>query len=68
MNTTKILRDIASKNGTTVAEVRREIQSALDIGMQNPDPLVQAYWNRIPRRGKKPTVEEVLTFLAKQVK
>ncbi len=63
MNINKALKIIAKRNGVSIAEVRREIQEALDEGMRNPDPKIQAYWNSIPRRSKKPTVEEVFSFI-----
>lgn len=68
MKVNRVLAEIALKNGVSVAEVRREIQAALDEGMKSPDPNVQAYWNSIPRKGDKPTLQEVITHLANQIK
>jgi len=67
MKVNKVLAEIAQKNGVSVAEVRREIQAALDEGMKNPNPNVQAYWNSIPRRGEKPTINEVITCISKRI-
>lgn len=68
MKVNRVLAEIALKNGVSVAEVRKEIQAALDEGMKNPDPKVQAYWNSIPRKGDKPTLQEVITHLSNQIK
>ena len=68
MKVNRVLAEIALKNGVSVDEVRKEIQVALDEGMKNPDPNVQAYWNSIPRKGDKPTAQEVITYLSNQIK
>lgn len=68
MKVNRVLAEIALKNGVSVDEVRKEIQVALDEGMKNSDPNVQAYWNSIPRKGDKPTLQEVITYLANQIK
>ena len=64
MDKLKVIRafeKIAKKEGISVDEVRCEIQKAIDDAMQSDDPAVQAYW-------KKPTPEEVVLYIAKQVK
>ncbi len=62
----KILEMVAVANGVSVMEVRKDIQDALDEGMKSEDPEVKDYWNLIPRRGEKPTLEETIVFLGKQ--
>ncbi len=59
------LEIIAAKEGISLEEVRREIQLAIDDAMKNPDPKVQAEWRKIPKKGKKPTPEEVIEFVSK---
>ena len=59
---------IARKEGISVDEVRQEIQKAIDDAMQSDDPAVQAYWRKIKFKGDKPTPEEVVLYIAKQVK
>lgn len=61
------LASVAKQNGVSVDEVKREIQKAIDIGMANPDPKIQAFWNSIPRAGERPTPEEVISFFAKEM-
>jgi len=68
MKVNKVLMHIATENKVSVGEVRRDIQEALDEGWNNPDPAVQEYWRRIPSRSEKPTIEEVITFMARETK
>ena len=49
-------------------EVRREIDKAIEIGMSDPDPAVQAKWQTIPHKGEKPTAEELIDWVVKQIK
>lgn len=62
------LKQIAMRESKTVSQVRKDINTALMVGMFNPDPNVQAYWKRIPHEGDIPTVEEVIIFLAEEAK
>lgn len=62
------LRKIAKREGKSVAEVRKEIQKAMLIGMCSQDPNVQAYWRRVPHEGEVPTPEEVIAFIADEAK
>lgn len=71
MEKSKVIRafeKIARKEGISVDEVRQEIQKAIVDAMQSDDPAVQAYWRKIKFKGKKPTPEEVVLYIAKQVK
>lgn len=70
MNKKKIersLKKIAAKNGVSVAEVRRDIEAALNHAKSNPDPQIQAFWASIPCKGDKPTPEEVIAYAASLV-
>ena len=49
---------IAEKRGISVAEVRLEIEKAIDEGMQSVDQNAKRLWEAIPRKGEKPTPEE----------
>ena len=62
----QILQRIANENHTTVREVRREMELAMQAGQANPDPAVQAMWNSIPRKGHRLTLEEFVAYLAKK--
>ena len=62
-----VLKRIAIENHTTVANVRKEMQSAMDMAMASQDPLVQARWAAIPKKGEKLTLEEFVAYLAKRM-
>ena len=64
---TKAFEQLAIRDGISVAEVREEIQKAIDIGMSSSDPAVQEKWGKMPCRGERPTPEEVVLYLSKQV-
>ena len=59
----RILEQVAQREHTTVAQVRKEILAAMEEGQKNPDPAVQAAWAAIPRRGQKLTLEEFVVYL-----
>ena len=61
-----ILKETAKMNGVSVNEVRRDISAAIDEGMKSDDPMAIAFWEQWG--GKKPTVEQFLTALAKSTK
>lgn len=68
MNVKNALQAIADRDGISISEVRKEIQSAIDEGMKSNDKSVQEYWSKIPRKGVKPTPEEVINYIAKSIK
>lgn len=68
MKVNKALIQIASAHGVSVTTVRHDIQSALDEGWNNPDPMVQEYWRKIPSKREKPTLDEVIEFMTKEIK
>ena len=59
---------LAAQKVVSTEEIRREIQIAIDAGMANQDPNVQAYWKKMLHKGVKPTPEDVIVYIAKQVK
>lgn len=60
------LKMSALRERKTIAEVRKEIQKVMLIGLCSQAPTVQAYWKRIPCTGDVPTPEEVIAFLANE--
>ena len=62
------IEKVARHNGVSEDEVRREIQTAIDLAMANPDPGVREYWAKIPRKGDKPTPEEAILYISGQIK
>lgn len=63
----KVLLKIAQREGKNVEQIRRDIKAAMLVGMLDPDPKVQAYWNKIPRKGDYPTPEEVIAYVAGEI-
>ena len=62
-----ILEQIAKKQNTSKAQIRKEMQKAMDLAMASKDPIIQARWARIPRSGEKVTLEEFVEYVATQV-
>ena len=70
MNTDKsanALKKVAANNGSSVEDVKYEIQAAIDFAMKNPDPEIKKFWDSIPKKGKTPTPEEVIAYLADKI-
>lgn len=63
----EILKTITEKEGTTVEHVRLEIQRAIDIGFENPNPQIKSYWQSVPHKAERPTPEEVICFIVKKI-
>ncbi|NCC88057.1 MAG: hypothetical protein EOM05_09370 [Clostridia bacterium] len=64
----KLLLEVARKNGVSLEEVRKEINIAIDIAMNDPDPAVQERWKNMKFKGKQPTPEEFVIEMSKQIK
>ena len=59
----RVLEQIAKADRTTVEEVRREMIAAMKDAQACTDPVTQARWARIPRKGKELTLEEFVEYL-----
>lgn len=70
MNMRQICRKVAKEYGVTADEVKREMQLAIDDAYKNVsnDGVTRAYQNQVPRKGKIPTSEEVIRFIASKAK
>ena len=70
MSMRKVYREVARKNGVSVAEVKRDMQAAIDHAYTNTpnDGITGAWQNRVPRKGEIPTAEEFIRYAAKDVK
>ena len=71
MEESKVIRafeKIAKSEGISVNEVKQEKQKAIDEAIQSDDPAIQAYWKKMKYKGEKPTPEEVVLYIARQVK
>lgn len=70
MSMRNIYRKIAKENGVTLAEVKRDMQAAIDAAYNNPpdDGITKAYQQRVPRKNEVPTVEEFIRHATKELK
>ena len=58
---------LARQRGISVEEMRSIISARIEQGMNDPDPIKRASWERIPRAGDIPTPEEWLRYAVEQL-
>ena len=68
INHDSIFEKIAAAHHVTVEEVRREIELAMQSGLESPDPEVQKNWETVKKSGQKPTPDEFIEEIAQRVK
>lgn len=63
----KLIEQIAKKNGVTPKEVECEIKEAIHIAMQNRNatPESKAIWEKLSPNGEEPSVEDFIKFCAR---
>ncbi|MHB8061773.1 MAG: hypothetical protein ACYDG2_03930 [Ruminiclostridium sp.] len=61
------MRVLAARDGVSVGYVRTEIQTAIDAGMANPDPRIQAFWKAVPHNGERLTPEDFICFITEKL-
>jgi len=59
----KIIQQVAREHGVTTAEVKKDMQEAIQAAMASSDPSVQAEWKSISPSEAEPSIEELLTYL-----
>ena len=64
----KAINVIAKQEGISAEAVLAEMRAAMDEGLQSSDPAVREMWGRIPCKGETPEPEELIAWLAGQVK
>ena len=64
MNMKKIYKKIAKQYGVSVAEVKHDIQAAIDEAYKNPN----FHAGCVYREGDKPTPEEFIAHVARRVR
>lgn len=62
-----ILRALAARDQISEFEIQRQMELAIQSGIQNPDPIVQAQWKKIPCAGAVPTPEELIFYIVQQI-
>ena len=58
---------LARERGISVEEMRAIISARIEQGMNDPDPIKRASWERIPRAGDIPSPEEWLRYAVEQL-
>ncbi len=58
-----MLRDVARFEGVSVKEAYQLLQETINAAQQNPDPMVQLRWKKIPHKGDRVTVEEFFAYM-----
>ena len=64
----KAINVIAKQEGISAEAVLAEMRAAMDEGLQSSDPAVREMWGRIHCKGETPEPEELIAWLAGQVK
>ena len=64
----QIIRRISRENNMSEEQVRADMKEAMEAGMNDPDPVVQAKWDEFRFAGKEPTIEEFILWTASRVK
>ena len=64
---TTLFERLARQRGITVEEMRSIISARIEQGMNDPDPVKRASWERIPRAGDIPTPEEWLRYAVERL-
>ncbi len=59
-----IIKQIAREHHVSEEQVRLDLQEAMNVGRNNPDPAVQALWATFRYAGAEPTVEEFILWTA----
>ena len=59
---------VAENENISKDEVLKEMREAMSEGLNSTDPAVKEMWERIPCKGETPEPEELIAWLAEQVK
>ena len=58
---------LAVKEGVSEVVIRASMMEAINAGLANQDPAVQAKWRRIAPSGERITPEKLIAWAAKQI-
>ena len=58
---------LARDRNITVEEMRAIISARIKSGMNDPDPIRRAQWEKIPHTGHMPTPEEWLSYVVRKL-
>ena len=62
---TKLIENVALKEGKSVAEIRASMQEAINIAYENHDESAETFWSQW--NGRPPTPDEFLSRATKDV-
>ena len=68
MKAKNAISKLAMENGMSARELIEEMQKAIDEGMNSTEPTVIKLWEKVPRKGEKPTPEEFIDHVSKNVR
>lgn len=71
MGMRKIYQKIAREHGVSVAEVKRDMQEAINAAYLNPPDdggVIAAYQRKVPRKGDIPTPDELIRYAAGRIR
>ena len=63
---TRIIQRIAFENRVSEAQVRADMQEAINSGKNHPSPAVRAMWRGFRYAGAEPSEEEFILWAAKK--
>ena len=63
----KTIKELARANGVSEADIRAEMNKAIEVGFSAPDSSVRDAWAASPFNSKKPTPEEFILWCASQI-
>lgn len=63
----RAIKKAAIKEGINTSEFRKELENAIEIGWNNKEPQIRRYWLKVAK-GRKPTAEEFILFVAEEAK
>ena len=58
---------LARDRNITVEEMKAIISTCIKSGMNDPDPIRRAQWEKIPHTGDMPTPEEWLSYVVRKL-
>ena len=62
-----LFEKLAQERNISVEEMRSIITARIATGMNNPDPVRRAQWEKIPHTGEVPTPEEWLRYVVEKL-
>lgn len=68
MKAKNAISKLAMENGMSARELIEEMQKAIDEGMNSSEPTVIKLWEKVLRKGEKPTPEEFIDHISENMR